>query len=104
MRFHDFCIILFSSSSSSLYQNQLKLLFFIKPSPNVIFAYAWKITPGLVVIAVAKCVAHVQIITYNAFLYTVEPLLADTPNSGPLPYNGQYAMYQLLFPYIYTIL
>ena len=51
-------------------------------------------------IAVAKCVAHVQIITYNAFLYTVEPLLADTPNSGHLPYNGQYAMYQLLFPYI----
>ena len=30
---------------------------------------------------------------------TVEPLLADTPNSGHLPY-GQYAMYQLLFPYI----
>ena len=27
-------------------------------------------------------------------LNTVEPLLADTPNSG------QYAMYQLLFPYI----
>ena len=31
---------------------------------------------------------------------TVEPLLADTPNSGHLPYNGQCAMYQLRFPYI----
>ena len=34
------------------------------------------------------------------FMYTVEPLLADTPNSGHLPYNGQCAMYQLCFPYI----
>ena len=33
-------------------------------------------------------------------MYTVEPLLADTPNSGHLPYNGQCAMYQLRFPYI----
>ena len=30
----------------------------------------------------------------------MEPLLADTPNSGHLPYNGQCAMYQLRFPYI----
>ena len=29
---------------------------------------------------------------------TVEPLLADTLNSGHLPYNGQRAMYQLLSP------
>ena len=32
--------------------------------------------------------------------YTVKPLLADTLNSGHLPYSGQCAMYQVLFPFI----
>ena len=40
---------------------------------------------------------------WTAVIYTVEPLLADTPNSGHLPYNGQCAMYQLLFLYYCTL-
>ena len=32
--------------------------------------------------------------------HTVKPLLADTPNSGHLLYSGQFAMYQVLFPFI----
>ena len=30
-------------------------------------------------------------------VYTVRPLLTDTPSSGYLQYNGQQLMYQLLF-------
>ena len=58
-----------------------------------------------VCVCVRACVRMKQLTvdithTVSAGSGTVEPLLADTPNSGHLPYNGQCAMYQLRFPYI----
>ena len=35
------------------------------------------------------------------YIYTVESLLTDTPNSGHLPNNGRWYMHRLTSPYIY---
>ena len=65
--------------------------------------YTWKFDRRLYTLAL-QLVYNIIIMLYKSCMdsnhNTVEPLLADTPNSGHLPYNGQCAMYQLRFPYI----